>query len=368
MDFVTQPATPADDSDIRRLLAANPVPGNITLTYRREPNYFLGCGTMGHFYQVGVARHHPTHQLAGFVCRATRPLFVNGRAQEVGYLSQLRVHPQFQGRWLVSQGFQYLRHLHRDGQVPFYLATIIEGNEQAVGVLVNRARRGYPRFQEICRLHTLALFVRRPKSLSSSGYDFSRGSAADLPAIVRFLNQHGAHKQFFPAYTPADFANSPLTLNFSPEDFVVAWQGKTPVGVMGLWDQSGYKQTVVQGYGGWLKRFRPLVSLGLRLLGAKPMPAPGGSLNFAYAAFVCIANNDPAIFDQLLRRVYNLAAARGFAYLMIGLTQTDPLLAAARRYLHVPYHSRVYLVSWQADEDYPARPDGRIPYLEIAAL
>jgi hypothetical protein len=323
---------------------------------------------MGHFYQVGVVRHQPTHQLAGVGCRTIRPMYVNGQAQAVGYLSQLRVSPPFQGRWLVTQGFRYLQQLHQDGRASFYLATIIEGNEQAVGVLVNRARRHYPRFHQIGRLHTLALFVRRPKSLPSAGYDFRRGSAADLPAIVDFLNRHGAARQFFPVYTVADFSNNSLTLNFKPEDFVVAWQGNTPVGVMGLWDQSGYKQTVVQGYRGRLNRFRPMVNLGLRLLGAKPMPPAGGPLNLAYAAFGCVAHNDPLIFDLLLRRVYNLAAARGFAYLMLGLTHTDPLLAVARRYLHVPYHSRVYLVSWDSDENFAAFLDGRIPYLEIAAL
>ena len=51
---------------------------------------------------------------------------------------------------------------------------------------------------------------------------------------------------------------------------------------------------------------------------------------------------------------------------MVGLADTDPLLAVVRRYLHVAYHSDLFALSWS---DVPlAALDGRIPYIEIATL
>ena len=41
--------------------------------------------------------------------------------------------------------------------------------------------------------------------LPASPYDLSRGSNAELATVVAFLNRHGAEKQFFPAYSEADF-------------------------------------------------------------------------------------------------------------------------------------------------------------------
>lgn len=423
MEFTLGLATPADDADIRRLLAMNPIPGQITLTYEREPNYFLGCGTMGHFYQVVVARPQPSGELAGVVSRATRPLFVNGQIEEVGYLSQLRIDERFQGRWLTPQGFRFLRQLHADGRVSGYLASIIEGNEQATGILVKRPRRGYPTFRYICRLWTLALILRGPKPIPASTYEISRGSTAAPPSLPRrsvvtpsktlrvehrrdaerqgkrsnagalergenagalergkrenssglgevitFLRQHGATKQFFPAYTEADFGDSPLTRGFNLEDFFLARRQGNLVGVIGLWDQSAYKQSVVQAYSGALGRLRPLYNLALRLIGAQPLPSPGEQIRFAYASFICTANNDPDIFDLLLRYVYNLAVERGYAYLMVGLTEDDPLLVVARRYLHLPYRSQLYTVCWDGENSWPGKLDHRIPYVEIAAL
>ena len=140
------------------------------------------------------------------------------------------------------------------------------------------------------------------------------------------------------------------------------------VGVMGLWNQMAYKQTVVQSYRGLLLRFRPFYNLGLRLIDARPLPSPGEPLQFAYASFICIANNQPKIFRALLQYVYNMAIERNFAYLMVGLAENDPLLAVAQQYWYIPYYSRLYTVCWDHDKDWANKLDNRIPYIEIAAL
>ncbi len=368
MEFSLELATPADDPAIRRLLATNPVPGQIMTTYEREPDYFLGCPTMGHFWQVLVGRHRPDDHLAGVACRAARARFVNGRVEEVGYLSQLRVDRQFRGQGLVSLGFHFLRQLHNDGRVSGYLATIIEGSDRATNILVERPRRHFPRFQPAGRLWTMALILRKPKPIPTSSYKISPGSGVELAEIVGFLRQYGLNKQFFPAYTEADFSGSPATLDFRLEDFRLVRRGGKLVGVMGLWDQSGYKQTVVQSYKGALGRFRPAYNLGLRLLGAQPLPAPGQKIDYVYASFICVAENRPEVFDLLLRSIYNLAVERGHAYLMVGLMEGDPLLAVARRYMHIPYHSRLYVIDWDSGAGWASRLDDRPIYLEAATL
>ncbi|MFN8457668.1 MAG: hypothetical protein U0401_23925 [Anaerolineae bacterium] len=195
----------------------------------------------------------------------------------------------------------------------------------------------------------------------------SPASPADLPSIVTFLQQHGSTKQFFPAYTEADF-DSPTTLGFRPEDFIVAYQAGEIAGVVGLWNQSSYKQTRVHAYEGNLRRLRPVYNLGLRLSGAQSLPPPGQPLHFAYASFICLAQNNPDLFEILLKYVYDVAVARGYAYLMVGLSTRDPLLAVAQRYSHIPYYSRLYTVCWPDDEAFHHKLDERIPYVEIAAL
>lgn len=382
-EFVFDLAGPDDEPAIRRLLAHNPVPGQVTVTYEREPDYFRGCATMGRFCQVLVARHRPSGQVAGVAARTTRPLFVNGQVEEVGYIGQLRVDDRFRGRWIVSAGFRFFHHLHADGRVAGYLTTIIEGNRQAQGILVKRARRHFPAYQEVDRLCTLAIILRSslPRRLQArfstrtrtlpkqtqAGYSLSLGSTAELSEIIAFLRRHGAAKQFFPAYTKDDF-DDPVTLDFSSEDFIVARRRDEIVGVIGLWDQSGYKQTIVHSYQNSLRWLRPFYNTAGRLLGVQPLPSPGRPIHFIYASFICIAGNDPHIFHLLLGQAYAEAAARGYAYLMVGLSIRDPLLLPAKRYAHIPYYSRLYTVCWQDGLSFHEKLDQRVPYVEIAAL
>lgn len=376
-NYIVELATPADDADIRHLLATSPIPGSITMTYEREPEYFLGCGTMGHLYQVGVGRLSSDGTLVGLGCRASRPMFVNGQVEEVGYLGQLRIAPQHQGRWLLSDTFRFLHDLHADGRTDGYITTIIEGNTIAEGVLVRRALRQFPAYREVVRLCTPGVVIMRSRLLRRllrpamvPSCTIGRGSVGNLTAIVAFLQQQGSSRQFFPSYQVEDFGNSSLTHGFRIEDFVVAWRGGHIVGVMGLWDQSHYKQNVVQSYHGSLRWLRPVYNAGARMVGAQPLPAPGGHLRTAYASFICIENDQASIFDMLLWHTCELAAERGCGFLLPGLATTDPLLPTARRYPHIPYYSRLYTVCWQNEQEPTLhdRLDERIPYVEIASL
>ena len=88
----------------------------------------------------------------------------------------------------------------------------------------------------------------------------------------------------------------------------------------------------------------------------------------AYASFICIENNDARIFSILLRHAHNLASLRGFAYLMVGLTENDPLLVPARKLLNIAYKSILYTICWDDAAGWHSNLDSRIPYIEIAAL
>jgi hypothetical protein len=196
-----------------------------------------------------------------------------------------------------------------------------------------------------------------------------------LPAIVAFLRRGGAARQFYPAYSEEDFY-SEATLGFRPEDFFVARRNGTLVGVIGLWDQSSYKQTIVRGYAGWLRWARPAYNLAARLSARPALPDVGEKILHAYASFVCVAGDDPDVFRALLRRVCAVAAERGYSYLMAGFDERDPLLEVARAYPHIAYPSRVFIAGWENNSDdqpnqferFYEQLDDRIPYFEIAAL
>src|SRR5713101_3000649 len=117
-------ATTADDADLRRILAETPMPGRITVSFRRDPSYFDAAQVDGRFRQVVAARDDEENRLVGFGSRSVSERYVNGRPETIGYLSSLRLLPAYRNRGLVARGYAFFRKLHADGRARMYLTTI----------------------------------------------------------------------------------------------------------------------------------------------------------------------------------------------------------------------------------------------------
>ena len=93
--FQFELAGPADDADLRAVLAATPMAGRMAVSFQREPSWFGAAVVDGFSRQVVACRDRSTGRIFGFGCRSLRELYVNGEPSTVGYLSGLRVLPRY---------------------------------------------------------------------------------------------------------------------------------------------------------------------------------------------------------------------------------------------------------------------------------
>jgi hypothetical protein len=367
MQLAIKLATPADDAAIRALLRREPMPGRIRVVYEREPEFRLGCEVTGDDCQVLVARQKDNDEVAGLACRSIRRVFLNGQQQRIGYLGQLRIDSRFRGRWLVSQGFRKMKQLHDRDPLPGYLASIVEGNSEATGVLVRNRRRVFPAFRKVADYRTLAIDLHRAKPALHADVQISTPNLAERAEVATFLQTNGSQRQFFPVWNEESLERL-SSLGLRMEDLRIARRGKRIVGVAGLWDQSAYKQTIVHSYTGWLKTLAPLYNLAAPWLGRATLPRPGEKIRSAYASLICIANDEVPVFRALLREIYTLARERRLGHLLVGLDARDPLLPAAREYAHVVYPSRLYFAEYHDGGRIYGHLDGRPAYVDVATL
>ena len=359
-----------DDHALRELYAETPLPGAIRLRYEREPDYFLGCGVYGRDTRTIVARAEGGG-LAAACWWSSRPRFVNGREEIIGYLGGLRVAPGQRGQWIIPVGFRSLRELGFDASdARGSLISITDGNRLATGLLADRPRRYAPTLRPIDRLLTIGLIVRkRLLPAPSDSLNIAPLAGAEITEVVSFWRSEGAKRQFFPIYDEQDFAaGSPTTPGFKPGDLLVARRGGRIVGTLGIWDQSCCKQVVVDGYTRTLRAAGPLYNIGARLAGASRLPRPGERLRSAYGAFVCVRNDDPGIFSDLLAAGCREASRRGLAMIVLGFSERDPLLPALRRFPRMTYRSTLYTAAWSDGAWFHDYCDQRIPYVDVATL
>lgn len=365
MKFVV--ANKRHEADLRSLMRSIHMPGRIVLSYQREPNYFYGANIQGkiNLTIVGLIKN----KLVGFGCISLKPMYINGSEKMFGYLSGLRSISEVRGGRNLLAAYKYFQNMHVDNNVPAYITTIIDENVYAKSVLTS-SRFGLPKYSDWGRYITYVINLNKRSRQIQNKNDVlvMRGTDFELDEIISFLNRNGSKRQFSPVYSKRDFVSN-YTRDFSQSNFYVAVKANKIIGILGAWDQSGYKQNRIIKYHGGLGKFRKVINVVLSLSGYHTLPSPGEELKMIYTAFVCIYNDNPDILTALLKSVYNNYKSSDFHFVSIGLHERDPLNIALKHFSTFRYYSRLYVVNWEDGNQFCEKLDkSKIPYLELATL
>jgi hypothetical protein len=368
--FQFELATPADDEELRGVLARTPMDGEMVVSFRREPSYFAAGVVAGPFRQTVVGRDSQCGRIVGFGERSIRDCYVNGVPRPVGYLSSLRVLPEYRNIGLIARGYRFFRELDTDGRTTLYLTTIAEGNQRALAMLTS-GRAGLPAYHDAGRFLTLAVpaMTRRLSVESHPPANIRPATPVDLPAVLAFLRTEGPRRQFFPCLDEADFCEPDCMFrNLAVDDVLLALRDGQIVGTLGVWDQRSFRQSVVERYGTRLRWLRPWYNLQARLRTRPLLPRVGEPLEYAVAALPVVAKNDREVFAALLAAAAKHIAPRSISYLLVGLHESDPLLPEAERRATAQYVTRLYHVCWPDAGDYRQALGAYVPYLELGTL
>lgn len=366
--FIVGLASPADDAELRGILAGSPTPGAISVAFLREPSYFGDPASAGEFRQVVVIRDNDTGGIVGLGCRSIRPCGINGQRMPVGYLSNLRLLPHVREQGLLARGYKFLHELHADGRTAFYVSTIAADNQPALAALT-ACRAGLPAYHLAGRYVTTVLPLGRPQGQSAGGVQIRPAGPDDMPDVLRLLGHAGSRRQFFPCYEASDFGPGARTfLGLRSEDIFLAFRQRQLVGLLAAWDQQAFRQNVVHSYHGPLRALRPLYNAWAGLTGHPRLPRPGQPLRSLVAGFPVVADDDPQTAAALLDAALAARRGQGWDYLMVGLHESDPLLRALHARPGRRYVTNLYVVCWPDGDSLRRSLDARPPYLELGTL
>jgi len=359
-------AGPEDDRELRSLLRENPVPGPVSLSYEREPDFFLASRVEGEQNQTLVARDGDSGKIMALGSRSLHTAFVNGEARRIGYLSQLRLDRSFRGRaHLLLRGYEKLRELHEESrEAPFYLTALVDGNIPAQRLLTSGHPR-LPRYHFLESFRTLILDVRAVQSTHGL-----TASAEDLPEIAACLQRHAARYQLCRSWMTEDLLSPERTMGLSIGDFQVAFSRNRIMGCLALWDQSSFKQTVVRGYIPVHQFLRTAANAFAALRGRSPaLPDVGQPLRMAYLSHMAIDGDDSRLLLALIRGAVGHARVLGIGYLVLGLSARNPMLRAVREVFSPrEYGSALYVVHWEDGDEAVRALDSRACHVEAATL
>lgn len=391
--FTFSLATSADDAQLRARMAEDRMEGNIAISFRREPSYFAGSRLQGD--RVQVITCHDTfdraNRIVGLGARASCQMHVNGQPLRIGYLSDLRADPQYRNGTLLARGYRFLRTLHEAEPLPLYVSIIFDTNRTALQTLVG-GRAGLPNYTCLGKILTPALHLDFPRrAITLPGVTLRRAQAADLPAIVRFLNRRLATRQFSPVYAEADFLPGGRCTGLRVTDFFVAIKDAPTVAqasgqsdartdrktdtqpdnntnkqtgsaapdaaspiasddnllaTLAAWDQAGVRQTHIERYSTALNLLRPLYNLASKISPLKPLPAVGSRVPYLYWCCIAVHNDDLTLLRALVRHAYRALRTGPWHYAIMGLHERDPLAPVLKEYRQIPAAGLLYRVDF----------------------
>ena len=357
-------AEETDDAALRALLRQISMPGNITLSFQREPSFFLAEQAGSVLSQVMVCKDNKLGQVVGMGSRSIRPVYIDGQAAQVGYLSMLRGLPESRGNIALARGYRYLRELHADGAVPYYFTTILDDNTEAKALLTS-ARAGLPIYKPVARLLTYLIPLTKNPVGKASDDTVSRVEEDQLTEAAAFLQRWNSRYQFAPRYTMQDMlGQSRLLAGFSWENLYVYREDGKVMGTLGIWDQESFKQTVVMAYSRQMQLIRPLYNLLASIRRYPRLPRVGEHIRVLYAAFL---SGDVTAFMSLLKRACADWTGKGYDYLSLGFCEGSELAPIVARYAAQQLASTIYMVYWQ-DESVALPDPGKPVHVEVATL
>ena len=359
-------ATPADDVDIRRLLRENPMPGRITLTLEREPDYFADANLPGTEKQTIIAREGGRVVCVGNC--SMRERFVNGQPRRVGYLGGLRLDSRAAGRFdILRRGYEFFRELQAERPADFYFTSIAADNLPARKFL-ERGLPGMPAYECIGEFVTLLIGTPNSRSASCNDGDVCADPEISVPLLAEFIHRHAPQNQLAPCW-PVEELLALESLGLRAQDFLAVRGENNLTACAALWDQRAFKQTVISGYSPRLAMARPVINFAARFLGTPRLPEAGSTLAQAFVSHLAVMPEHSDVLTDLVAKLGVNAAGRGIGFLTLGFAANDSrLMQLCRRFRCREYRSRIYVVRWPELGGSARELDGRCLGPEVALL
>ena len=351
--LVFREARPEDDAQLTRLIAT-PMPGDLSLSFARQPSFLEACAQCGPARRVLVAVDG--EDVVALTSFFLREYWWDGQFRQVWTLSDFRALPERAGFGITGQGWKALRGML--GGYPAMLS-VVRDNDRALA-LFSKPRPGWPRLHPIADLRTNLSPLLPLPACPSGVYQTRRLSQEELMGVLgQPPTPPDPHVEGDDLRPLIEFEElGALTAPANEFWGVFERHSGKLCGSAGLWNQRAFRQVRIHSYGGWYRRLDRLgQTLRLPLL-----PRPGSEVPVCSASLLRCP--EPAAWSVLLGRLKTEARRQGAKFLVWCREGSNP------PNLSFAYHSRLYQVLWNDEIPLPtlAKPDTNPLGFEVAWL
>ena len=345
-------ATRADNARFCEVFSSVSMKADLHLAVDRAPDFFA-LYDMQRAERVSYALE-VDEQVEGIATYLSRPAWIDGRLETVGYAGDLRLTPAARGGKVLplvfGPGFRDARQALGCGVI---FTAIITSNKRAVAALTGRQSRheDMPHYHELRRFKIRNVQFTTAKPPRSRGITVRTATDADLAPLATLL---AADHQTRPLGYAFDEALLRHRLARWPglglHDVYLAFDGGTLVGATATWDGEQVKRYRVLGYHRAMRWIRLAFNLAAPLGGFTPLPAAGGQMRYFYLTHLSVPGEQPDVMAALLERIYADKRSAGYHFFSACVLEDDPLGAAYQRFRCTDLPAALYAIEEQGRE------------------
>lgn len=338
----------AEDSPALLLLInETPQEGNITLNFERQPDFFYATNITTSKPEVWLMEDTHNNKLVASFSIGKRQVYVNGEKKFVRYGNDLRIHQDYKGGRTLFRLFKKYKELMQDDWMQ---TVILKDNKTSINT-VGSGRLSLPTYHNAGQFITHMIGLN--KAYSAQSNQVRRATIEDIDEIQAFFDQYAKLKEFYPCYDFNKIGSEDCYYrNLNINDYFLYYNKQELCGVVGTWNQKGFKQTRFLSYHGSMKILRYIINLTSKLFGGLYLPTAGELASYISMHSVLIKDNQEEILKIILMNILYEYKNSPFDALIIGFDQRDPLHKALKGIKSHTLNSYHYLASYGEVPEY----------------
>jgi hypothetical protein len=331
--------------------------GSIKLALDRSPDYVQSLLPEGDISQVIIGRDLVTGSLIGLGHRTEADFLSFGKKIRLGYLSGLRLNPQYKLSTALPRGYAKMKELHNSGSALAYLTTIQAENQNAKNVL-GSGKAGLPNYSFLSDIITYTFSAqglkRKKKKKITNDYiietthDNLKQNWISKKNIVQMKSE-------ISTFLDAKIRDIALLLDYHSSSkrqvgnkyyFLIKKNDKV-ISSFALWDQNEIRRWYVLGYSWLLSLLRPFYNLLTFFFPYPVLPKPGKNIHTVFVSDFYSERKDMEVSLAYLVEIFLMLFPN--AYLAFSIDAKDQKQTFLNRYPAWKIRTSAYLVYWNQE-------------------
>ena len=318
---------------ILEILETSPAKGAIELLYTRRPNAYESYHKESNDVRVHVIKDEEA--IIATSAEIIRDVYINGEVKKTSYLCGLKKDPYYDG--VVNFGKLFFKSLTRE-DIDCYFCSVVEDNKEARALFEKRRKR----VMNMDYLQTYTTYMFKPYfkfKVVENNFVFKQVEKSEEEAVVKFLNEEGKNKNFFPVINSLE-----QFTDLSANDFYILKKDDEIIACGALWNQKNYRQYIVKKYNGMMKLarfFNPLISK----LGYMRLPKEDTPIDFPMLSFF-ISKDDNAEYYKIFLNYIVKEIKKKYDMFVIGNTENSFSNEIYKGLKSIKFNTKIYSIDF----------------------